>query len=67
MATPGPVKISHKKDGRQRHLHRFHVSRLPLTRPLDPLLKAKYRLKVAAVRRQCQVVVKRGVALWYVE
>ena len=30
-------------------------------------MKAKYRLKVAAVRRQCQVVVKRGVALWYVE
>ena len=23
---PGPVKISHKKDGRQRLLHRFHVS-----------------------------------------
>ena len=30
-------------------------------------MKAKYRLKVAAVRRQCQVVVKRGVALCYVE
>ena len=26
---PGPVKISHKKDGRQRQLHRFHVSRPP--------------------------------------
>ena len=24
-----PVKISHKKDGRQRRLHRFHVSRPP--------------------------------------
>ena len=36
---PGPVKIGHKKDGRQRRLHRFHVSRPPLTRPLDPLLK----------------------------
>ena len=23
---PGPVKISHKKDGRQIRLHRFHVS-----------------------------------------
>ena len=22
---PGPVKISHKKDGRQRRPHRFHV------------------------------------------
>ena len=27
---PGPVKISHKKDGRQRRPHRFHVSRPPL-------------------------------------
>ena len=35
---PDPVKISHKKDGRQRQPHRFHVSRLPLTWPLDPLL-----------------------------
>ena len=36
---PGPVKIGHKKDGRQRRPHRFHVSRPPpLTRPLDPLL-----------------------------
>ena len=42
MAPPGPVKIGHKKDGRQRRLHRFHVSRPPpLTRPLDPLLKAE--------------------------
>ena len=35
---PGPVKIGHKKDGRRRQPHRFHVSRPPLTRPLDPLL-----------------------------
>ena len=27
---PGPVKISHKKDGRQRRPHRFYVSRPPL-------------------------------------
>ena len=26
MAPPGPVKISHKKDGHQRRPHRFHVS-----------------------------------------
>ena len=26
---PGPVKISHKKDGRQRRPHRFHVSYPP--------------------------------------
>ena len=26
---PGPVKISHKKDGRRRRVHRFHVSRPP--------------------------------------
>ena len=26
---PGPVKIGHKKDGRWRRLHRFHVSRPP--------------------------------------
>ena len=26
---PGPVKISHKKDGHRRRLHRFHVSRPP--------------------------------------
>ena len=38
MAPPGPVKIGHKKDGPQRRPHRFHVSRPPLTRPLDPLL-----------------------------
>ena len=38
-APPGPVKIGHKKDGRQRWPHRFHVSSAPpLTRPLDPLL-----------------------------
>ena len=36
---PGPVKIGHKKDGRQRRSHKFHVSRPPLTRPLDPLLQ----------------------------
>ena len=37
--APGPVKISHKKDGCQRQPHRFHVSRPPpLTRLLDPLL-----------------------------
>ena len=36
---PGPVKIGHKKDGHRRRLHRFHVSRPPLTWPLDPLLK----------------------------
>ena len=35
---PDPVKRSHKKDGRQRQPHRFHVSRLPLTWPLDLLL-----------------------------
>ena len=29
MAPPGPVKIGHKKDGRLRKLHRFHVSRPP--------------------------------------
>ena len=38
MPPPDPVKISHKKDGRQRWPHRFHVSCLHLTRPLDPLL-----------------------------
>ena len=32
--SPGPVKISHKKDDRQRRPLRFHVSR-PLTCPLD--------------------------------
>ena len=26
---PGPVKIGHKKDGRQRQPHRFHVSQPP--------------------------------------
>ena len=35
---PRPVKIGHKKDGCRRRAHRFHVSRPPLTRPLDPLL-----------------------------
>ena len=43
MTPAGPVKISHKKDGRQRRPHRFRVSRSPppLTRPLDPLLSAE--------------------------
>ena len=37
--SPGPVKITHKKDGHQRRLHRFHVSAPPTPiRPLDPLL-----------------------------
>ena len=27
--APSPVKISHKKDGRRRCPHRFHVSRSP--------------------------------------
>ena len=27
---PGPVKISHKKDGYRSWLHKFHVSRPPL-------------------------------------
>ena len=29
MAPPRPVKIGHKKDGRRRWPHRFHVSRPP--------------------------------------
>ena len=29
MPPPGPVKISHKKDGHWRRPHRFHVSRPP--------------------------------------
>ena len=29
MATPGPVKISQKKDGRRGRLLRFHVSCQP--------------------------------------
>ena len=37
---PGPAKISYKKDGRQRQLHRFPVS-WPPTRLLDPLLQFK--------------------------
>ena len=36
---PSPVEISHKKDGRQRWPHRFHVSwPPPPTQPLDPML-----------------------------
>ena len=37
---PSPVETSHKKDGRQRQPHRFHVSWPPPTRPLDPMLAA---------------------------
>ena len=46
---PGPVKISHKKDGRPRRPHRFHVSAPlpPLTRPLDPLLAKHVNLSTA--------------------
>ena len=29
MAPPSPVRIGHKKDGRRRWPHRFHVSRPP--------------------------------------
>ena len=29
MAPSSPVQISHKKDGRQRRPHRFHVSSAP--------------------------------------
>ena len=37
--APLPLKISHRKDGRWRRPHRFHVSRpLPSSRSLDPLL-----------------------------
>ena len=39
MAPPSPVEISHKKDGRQRRSHRFHVSGPPPTQPLDPMLE----------------------------
>ena len=41
MAPPGPVKISHKKDGCQRQPHRFYVSHpypLPLERFPVPTL-----------------------------
>ena len=48
---PGPVKIGHKKDGRQRQLHRFHVSRPPLTRPLDPLLDILQPFELGMNRR----------------
>ena len=34
---PGPVKISHKKDGHQRQPHRFHASRPP---PLYPTARS---------------------------
>ena len=33
---PGPVKISHQKDGYQRRPRRLHVPPSPTTRPLDP-------------------------------
>ena len=33
MALPSPVQISHKKDGRQRRPHRFHVSCPPPPNP----------------------------------
>ena len=37
MTLPGPVKISHRQDGRQRRPNRFHVCH-PLTWPLNYLL-----------------------------
>ena len=49
---PGPVKIGHKKDGRRRRPHRFHVSRPPLTRPLDPLLDWRGCIKTVS-RTKC--------------
>ena len=39
---PGPVKISHKKDGCRIRPHKFHVSRPPSTRLLDPLLGFRF-------------------------
>ena len=38
-APPQPCKKSNKKDGHQIRPHRFHVSRPPPTRPLEPLLE----------------------------
>ena len=38
MAPPGPVKISHKKDGHRIRPHRFHVSRF-----LEVSLESKLR------------------------
>ena len=35
---PGPVKISHKKDGHPIWSHRFNVLGPPSTQPLDLLL-----------------------------
>ena len=43
--NPSPVKISHKKDGRQRQPHRFHVSCPPLTRLLDLLLGTFHKIQ----------------------
>ena len=47
--APGPMKISHKKNGRQRRTHRFHVSRPPLTRPLDLLLSPDCVVTIAHI------------------
>ena len=52
MAPPWPCKIGHKKDGCQRRPHRFHVSRPPLTRPLDPLL-VSHRTPLLPDNLQC--------------
>ena len=53
---PGPVKISHKKDGLQRWLHRFHVSW-----PLDPLLSHLCTCKQALVGLETGSVVPHNV------
>ena len=49
MSPPSPVEISHKKDGRQRRPHRFHVSCPLPTQPLDPMLIV-YRSKQPLTR-----------------
>ena len=61
MAPPGPVKIGHKKDGRQRRPHRFHVSRPP---PLPGrwirycILNAKHSVqqKIDLIIQSCNIM-----------
>ena len=49
MATPGPVKIGHKKDGHQRQPDRFHVSRPPAAGSATDLSDSLNSVKVLLI------------------
>ena len=62
MAPPSPVETSHKKDGRQRRPHRFHVSCPPPPTPGRWIRCWMHKLLIALVSSMC-IWVKRRLLL----